>query len=61
MAPPEAASVTFERLIRGRSESHKWMTYYGAYDGWRYSLLDQITRDNVKKLRPDALFVVALL
>nr|WP_083448372.1 PQQ-dependent dehydrogenase, methanol/ethanol family [Nitrospira moscoviensis] len=51
-APPVAAGVTFQRLLQARSEPHNWLTYYGAYDGWRYSPLDQITRDNVAQLRP---------
>ena len=51
-APPVAASVTFDRLLEARSEPHNWLTYYGAYDGQRYSSLDQINTRNVKDLRP---------
>src|SRR5690606_13314244 len=51
-APPVVRDVTFERLLRARSEPHNWLTYYGAYDGQRYSGLDQINIGNVKNLRP---------
>jgi alcohol dehydrogenase (cytochrome c) len=50
IAPPVATSVTYERLLAARSESHNWLTYYGAYDGQRYSLLDQISTQNVSRL-----------
>lgn len=55
-APPVAQGVTFERLVAARSEPHNWLTYYGAYDGQRYSPLDQINRGNVKELRPAWVF-----
>ncbi len=51
-APPVAAGVTFDRILGARSEPHNWLTYYGAYDGQRYSALDQINTKNVKDLRP---------
>ncbi len=51
-APPVARQVTFERVVNARSEGHNWLTYYGAYDGQRFSPLDQINRTNVKSLRP---------
>ncbi|MCC2641754.1 MAG: adh [Nitrospira sp.] len=51
-APPVARDVTFERIVKARSEPQNWLTYYGAYDGWRFSALDQISRNNVKDLRP---------
>ena len=38
---------------RPRSEPQNWLTYYGAYDGQRYSPLDQITKENVSKLKPE--------
>src|SRR3954463_16472778 len=43
-APPVARDVTSARIAQARSEPHNWLTYYGAYDGWRYSPLSQITR-----------------
>jgi alcohol dehydrogenase (cytochrome c) len=42
IAPAVTTNVDYERLLNARSESHNWLTYYGAYDGQRYSLLDQI-------------------
>lgn len=48
MPPP--APVSAARLAAARSESGQWLTYSGAYDGWRYSLLDEITADNVGRL-----------
>ena len=55
-APPVAKAVTYDRLVHARSEAQNWLTYYGAYDGWRYSLLDQINTQNVKTLRPAWVF-----
>jgi alcohol dehydrogenase (cytochrome c) len=49
-APPVALRVTAERLAAARAEPQNWLTYYGAYDGHRYSGLDQVRRDNVKRL-----------
>lgn len=51
-APPVAQRVTYERLVRARSEPQNWLTYYGAYDGQRFSALDQINTANVRSLRP---------
>ena len=42
--------LTGERLAHSRTEPQNWPTYFGAYDGWRYSPLDQIRADNVKSL-----------
>ena len=39
-----------ERLVNARKEPQNWATYFGAYDAWRYSSLDQIRVDNVKNL-----------
>ena len=55
-APPVARDVTFERILNARAEPHNWLTYYGAYDGQRYSPLDQINKANVKDLRPAWVF-----
>ena len=55
-APPVAAGVTGERLVRARAEPQNWLTYYGAYDGRRYSTLDQINAANVRDLRPAWVF-----
>ena len=51
-APPVAAGVTFDRILRARAEPHNWLTYYGAYDGQRFNSLDQINTRNVRDLRP---------
>jgi alcohol dehydrogenase (cytochrome c) len=50
-APPVAASVDGARLAAARREPHNWLTYYGAYDGQRFSPLDQVTNANVRDLR----------
>jgi alcohol dehydrogenase (cytochrome c) len=50
-APAVTRGVTGERLRNARSEPQNWLTYYGAYDGQRYSPLDQITAANVRTLR----------
>ncbi|GAA5170726.1 PQQ-dependent methanol/ethanol family dehydrogenase [Pseudonocardia eucalypti] len=55
-APALPRGVSYERLLRSRSESHNWLTYYGAYDGQRYSLLDQINTGNVSRLVPAWVF-----
>ncbi|MGF1473889.1 MAG: PQQ-binding-like beta-propeller repeat protein, partial [Rubrobacteraceae bacterium] len=52
-APPVAQDVTYDRILEAREqEPQNWLTYYGAYDGQRYSLLDQINTENVKRLTP---------
>jgi alcohol dehydrogenase (cytochrome c) len=55
-APPVAENVTYERILNARAEPQNWLTYYGAYDGQRYSPLDQINTGNVKKLAPAWVF-----
>src|SRR5215472_2933355 len=42
--------VTKERLLK--PEDGNWLMIRGAYDGWGYSPLDQITPANVARLRP---------
>jgi alcohol dehydrogenase (cytochrome c) len=49
---PAMKEVTGERLARAAQEPHNWLTYFGAYDGKRYSPLSQINRANVKQLAP---------
>ena len=44
------AQVSEDRLVNARNEARNWLTYSGAYDGWRYSLLDQIRPSNVSTL-----------
>jgi alcohol dehydrogenase (cytochrome c) len=43
-------AVTAERLLH--PEDGNWLMIRRTYDGWGYSPLDQITRANVKNLRP---------
>ncbi len=53
---PATGNVDYARILDARSEPQNWLTYYGTYDGQRYSELDQITRDNVKRLSPAWVF-----
>ncbi len=56
-APAVAKGINYERILKAReAEPHNWITYYGAYDGKRYSPLDQINVDNVKSLIPAWVF-----
>ena len=55
-APPVARDLTYDRILRARSEPQNWLTYYGAYDGKRFSPLDQITTENVSRLAPAWIF-----
>src|SRR3954453_19370259 len=55
-APPVTDSLTYERILNARSEPQNWLTYYGAYDGQRYSPLDQINKDTIKQLTPAWVF-----
>ena len=47
-----ASEVTSKRLIHANQEPENWLTYSGTYEAWRYSGLDQISRENIKKLIP---------
>ena len=44
------AEVRHENVVKGAAED--WLTYAGAYSGWRYSPLKQITADNVRNMVP---------
>ena len=48
--PALAADVTPERLANAPAEPQQWMMYSGAYDGSRFSPLDQINKTNVQRL-----------
>jgi alcohol dehydrogenase (cytochrome c) len=50
------AQVSFERLLRSDSESQNWLTYSGSFRSQRYSLLTQITTENVRNLDPQWVF-----
>jgi alcohol dehydrogenase (cytochrome c) len=56
IAPPVVADVTYERILNARSEPENWLTYYGAYNGQRFSPLDQIYTENVKRIGPAWIF-----
>ncbi len=47
----QAADVDSKRLNAAASEPSDWITYYGSYESWRYSRLDQINRSNIGDLR----------
>jgi alcohol dehydrogenase (cytochrome c) len=53
---PATGNVDYERIKQARSEPENWLTYYGAYDAQRYSPLDQINAENVRKLSPAWVF-----
>ncbi|MFN8059741.1 MAG: PQQ-dependent dehydrogenase, methanol/ethanol family [Vicinamibacterales bacterium] len=53
------AQVPYERIVNADAEPGAWLTYSGTYKSQRYSSLDQITRDNVKALRPVWMYQVA--
>jgi len=56
-APSVTKNLGYERILKAReAEPHNWITYYGGYDGQRYSLLDQINASNVKSLTPAWVF-----
>ena len=56
VAPPVVAGVTYERILNAREEPQNWLTYYGAYNGQRYSPLDQINTESVKHVVPAWVF-----
>jgi len=60
-APPVVRAVSAQRLERARQEPHNWLTYYGAYDGQRFSTLDQINTGNVRRLQPAWVFQAGVL
>ncbi|PWT79748.1 MAG: PQQ-dependent dehydrogenase, methanol/ethanol family [Blastocatellia bacterium] len=50
------AQVSFERLLRADTEPQNWLTHSGTLRSQRYSLLTQITPENVKNLEPQWVF-----
>jgi alcohol dehydrogenase (cytochrome c) len=50
-ALPASPPVTYERLLRADREPENWLMYSGNYNGNRFSSLDQITTENVARLR----------
>ncbi|MDL5156631.1 PQQ-dependent dehydrogenase, methanol/ethanol family [Actinomycetospora termitidis] len=53
---PATRNVDYDRIKGAKSEPENWLTYYGSYDGQRYSPLDQINKSNVRKLSPAWVF-----
>jgi alcohol dehydrogenase (cytochrome c) len=51
LASSLAAQVTYDRILHADKEPQNWLTYSGGYASNRYSLLNQINRDNVKNLQ----------
>ena len=49
--PPLPGGVTYERLLKSKSEPHNWLMYWGDYQGTHYSPLANITPANVAQLR----------
>jgi alcohol dehydrogenase (cytochrome c) len=44
------AQITFDRILRGETETQDWLTYSGGLSGQRHSPLAQITPANVNNL-----------
>src|SRR5215471_2617604 len=49
-AQAPSGPVTFERIQNSNREPQNWLTYSGNNMGQRYSLLTQVTPENVKNL-----------
>jgi alcohol dehydrogenase (cytochrome c) len=47
---PAAAQVSTERLVNSARQPEQWLTYSGAYNGRRFSPLEQINAGNVQRL-----------
>ena len=55
-APATSGAVDSARIAQAAREPQNWLTYYGGYQGQRYSALDQINTGNVRNLRPAWIF-----
>src|SRR5436309_418451 len=49
-ASSASAQVTSDRLVNASAEPQQWLMYSGAYDGSRFTPLDQINKTNVQRL-----------
>ena len=47
-----AQALTATRIEHAEKEPQNWLTFFGNYQAWSYSPLDQVTRENVKQLVP---------
>jgi len=54
-----SGQVTAGRLVGAAREPQNWLTYSGAYNGWRHSSLDQINTSNASQLVMQWSFQVA--
>jgi alcohol dehydrogenase (cytochrome c) len=54
-----SGQVTSDRLVGAASEPQNWLTYSGAYNGWRHSGLDQVNSSNASRLVMQWSFQVA--
>jgi alcohol dehydrogenase (cytochrome c) len=48
--------VTAAKIEHAAKEPQNWLTFFGNYQAWSYSPLEQITRENVKQLVPSWTF-----
>jgi alcohol dehydrogenase (cytochrome c) len=60
-APNVLDTVACDRLTGARTEPQNWLTYYGAYDGQRFSALKGIDTMNVKRLTPAWVFQAGVI
>ena len=51
-AGPAPAAVDDERIARAAAEPQNWLVHGGNQHAHRYSGLDQITADNISRLKP---------
>jgi alcohol dehydrogenase (cytochrome c) len=49
-APDVARTVNSDRIAKADAEPQNWLTYYGTYNGQRFSRLAQVTPANVRSL-----------
>jgi alcohol dehydrogenase (cytochrome c) len=49
--PPKGLPITYERLLKAPEEPGNWLMYGGDYRSHHYSSLNQITVENVHRLR----------
>ena len=47
-----SAQVPYERIVKSNAEPSNWLTYSGNYSAHRFSALNEITPQNVGRLRP---------
>src|SRR5438046_4249199 len=44
------AQVSYKEIVNSLGTPRDWLTYSGAYNGWRYTGLREINAENVKRL-----------